>query len=138
MSERGPAQSSCRLKIFLAAENYKLYTDKDAQKQLFKQMVPSMRFVEELFRAKGIPYLLDYTPSGCHLLFQNIMETRASEELRKIGFVEGDLIKACNYIDPHDIRRWYGISLDAAHVFNGLGKLAEYIGLLAMKRFQGN
>lgn len=126
------------IEIFLAAGNYKLYTDKDAQKQLFRQMVPSMRFVEDLFRSKGIPYLLDYTPSGCHLLFQNLMGTRATEELRKIGFVEDDLIKACNYIDPHDIRRWYGISLDAAHVFNGLGKLAEYIGLLAMKTFQGN
>lgn len=126
------------IEIFLAGENHTLYTDKAAQKKLFEQIVPSMRFVEDLFRSRGMPYLLDYTPSGGHILFHNLLGYRATDELRKIGSVEHDLVKACNYIDPHDIRRWYGISLDAAHVFNGLGKLAEYIALLAMQAFQDN
>jgi hypothetical protein len=55
---------------------------------------------------------------------------RATEELKKIGFLEEDLIKACNYIDPNDIRRWYGVLLDAARVFSGLSKIAEYIKTL--------
>ena len=126
------------IEIFLAADNYKLYTDKAGQKNLFEQIIPLMRFVENLFRSRGMPYLLDYTPSGGHILFQNRMGTRATEELRKIGFVEGDLVKACNYVDPDDIRRWYGVSLDAASVFNGLGKIAEYIALLAMDAFREN
>lgn len=126
------------IEIFLASENYQLYTDKGTQKKLFQQIVPHMRFVEDLLRSRGIPYLLDYTPSGGHILFQNLLGYRATEELQQIGFVEEDLIKACNHVDPNDIRRWYGISLEAAHVFNGLGKLAEYIALLAMKTFQDN
>ena len=58
-----------------------------------------------------MPYILDYTPSGAHILFQNLLGYSTSEELQKIGYLENDLIKACNYIDPNDMRRWYGISL---------------------------
>ena len=85
-----------------------------------------------------MPYILDYTPSGAHFLFQNLLGYSTSEELQKIGNLENDLIKACNYIDPNDIRRWYGISLDAARVFSGLGKIAEYIALLTMEAFKEN
>ncbi len=124
--------------IFLAEENHKLYLNKETQAELFDQIIPVIRFLENLFRSRGIPYLLDYTPSGGHILFQNLLGYRTTEELKKIGFLEEDLIRACNYIDPNDIRRWYGISLDAAHVFSGLGKIAEYIALLTMKAFSDN
>jgi len=126
------------IEIFLAAENYQLYTDKGSQRKLFELTLPCFRFIEDLLRSRGMPYLLDYTPSGGHVLFQNLLGYRATEEVRKIGFVEGDLAKACRYIDPHDIRRWYGVSPEAAAVFNGLGKIAEYIALLAMQLFQDN
>ena len=126
------------IEIFLAAENYQLYTDKDSQRKLFSLTLPLFRFVEDLFRSRGMPYLLDYTPSGGHILFQNLLGYCATDEVRKIGFVEDDLIKACTYVDAHDIRRWYGVSLEAASVFNGLGKLAEYIALLAMQLFRDN
>lgn len=126
------------IEIFLADENYKLYTDKESQKKLFELTLPCFRFIEELLRSRGLPYLLDYTPSGGHILFQNILGFRATDAVRSIGYVENDLVKACNYVDPHDIRRWYGISLDAASVFNGLGKIAEYIALLAMEAFRDN
>jgi len=124
--------------IFLTQENHKLYEDKETQRKLFDQIIPVIRFLENLFQSRGIPYLLDYTPSGGHILFQNLLGYRATEELKKIGFLEEDLVKACNYIDPDDIRRWYGVSLDAARVFSGLGKIAEYISLLAMKVFKDN
>ena len=126
------------LEIFMAGENHKLYETKDTQRTYFKQIFSVIRFLEDLLRAKGIPYLLDYTPSGGHILFQNILGYRATDKLKQIGFLEEDLIKACRYVDPHDIRRWYGISLDAAAVFSGLTKIAEYISLLTMKRFQEN
>ena len=61
------------IEIFLAEENHKLYADKATQKKLFEQIIPHMRFVEELFRSRGMPYLLDYTPSGGHILFQNLL-----------------------------------------------------------------
>jgi hypothetical protein len=124
--------------IFLAGENHKLYTDKETQKKLFGQAVPVSRFLENLFRSRGIPYLLDYTPSGGHILFHNLLGYRATEELKKLGFLESDLIQACNYINPNNIRRWHGISLDAARVFSGLGKLAEYTALLTMEAFKSN
>ena len=124
--------------IFLAKQNHKLYEDKVTHRQLFNQIIPVVHFLENLFRSRGMPYLLDYTPSGGHILFQNLLGYRSTEELKKIGFLEEDLIKACNYIDSKDIRRWYGISLDAARVFSGLSKIAEYISLLTMKNFKDN
>ena len=123
--------------IFLAEENHKLYEDPDAQKKFFDKTVPVVYFLETLFRSRGMPYILDYTPSGAHILFQNLLGNSTSEELQKIGYLENDLIKACNYIDPNDIRRWYGISLDAARVFSGLGKIAEYIALLKKRPTSG-
>ncbi|MFC1829102.1 hypothetical protein ACFL0O_05765 [Thermodesulfobacteriota bacterium] len=124
--------------IFLAEENHKLYEDPTDQKQLFNHTLPVIQFLETLFRSRGMPYLLDYTPSGAHILFQNLLGYRATTELQNIGYLEKDLMLACNYIDPNDIRRWYGVSLDAARVFSGLGKIAEYIALLTMEAFKGN
>ncbi|MGD8443105.1 MAG: hypothetical protein PVI94_06375, partial [Desulfobacterales bacterium] len=56
----------------------------------------------------------------------------------EIGYLEEDLIQACIYIDQNDMRRRYGISLDASRVFSGLGKIAEYISLLTMEAFRHN
>ena len=50
---------------------------------MFDQIIPVIRFLENLFRSRGIPYLLDYTPSGGHILFQNLLGYRATEELKK-------------------------------------------------------
>ncbi|MFO8049139.1 MAG: hypothetical protein R6U29_08920, partial [Desulfosudaceae bacterium] len=124
------------IEIFLGEDQHRLYTSRDEQRALLAPVFPVMHFVEDLFRSRGMPYLLDYTPSGCHILFQNILGYRATEAVRNIGVVEEDLVKACNYIDPGDIRRWYGVSMDAAQTFSGLGRIAEYIALLAMKAFQ--
>lgn len=124
--------------VFLEHENHKLYEDRHSQRQLFDQVLPMIGFVEDFLRTRGIPYLLDYTPSGGHILFQNLLGSRATEELRKIGYVEDDLAKACNYIDPHDIRRHQGTSIEAAAVFSGIGKLAEYLSLVTMKAFRDN
>lgn len=78
--------------IFLAEENHTLYEDKAAQRKLFDQVIPVIHFLENLFRSRGMPYILDYTPSGAHILFQNLLGYRATEELRKIGYLEEDLI----------------------------------------------
>ncbi len=124
--------------IFLLGENHKLYTHKQSQRHWFKQMVPVFRFVEDFFRRRGIPYLLDYTPSGAHLIWQNQLGTRAAVELAGIGWLEADLVRACMHTDPRDIKRWWGVSLDAARMFSGLGKLAEYVSLLAIEKFRNN
>ena len=124
--------------IFLEDENHKLYEDRMSQSELFKQLVPLISFLEDFFRSRRLPYLLDYTPSGIHILFQNVLGTRAVDHLKNIGFVEEDLKAACRYVDTGDIRRWYGVSLDAARVFSGLGKIAEYISLVTIHAFRKN
>jgi len=124
--------------IFLGNENHRLYSDKNTQKGYFEQIIPVANFIEQIFQSRGMPYVLDYTPSGGHFLFQNPLGERATSALVDIGFLEKDLITACRYIDPNDLRRKHGIGLDAAKVFSGLGKLAEYIALLAMEAFRNN
>jgi hypothetical protein len=126
------------LEVFLLGENHKLYTDRESQRFWFKQLEPVFRFVEGLCRERGIPYLLDYTPSGAHILWRNPLGTRAAEELEKIGYLEQNLIAACRYTDANDIKRRWGVSLEAARVFSGLGKLAEYIALLTLEAFKDN
>jgi len=124
--------------IFLGDDNFRLYSDKDTQKTYFEAIMPVAEFIEQMFRSRGMPYLLDYTPSGGHFLFQNQLGKRATRELASIGYLEEDLIKACKYMDPNDLRRRHGVALDAARVFSGLGKLAEYIALLTMDAFRNN
>ena len=124
--------------IFLGSENNLLYSDKESQKLYFEQIIPVAKFIEKFFRKRGLPYLLDYTPSGGHFLFQNQFGDPGTQALVEIGYLEEDLIKACNYIDPNDLRRRFGIALDAARVFSGLGKLTEFIALLTMDAFRDN
>ena len=126
------------LELFLKDENHLLYTSPESQKALFSQLIPVFRFLENFFRSRGLPYLLDYTPSGCHILFHNLLGQRATDQLVEIGCLEEDLIRACDYRDPNDIRRRNGVSHEAARAFSGLGKLAEYISLVAMEAFKDN
>ncbi|MFH1724393.1 MAG: hypothetical protein ABII00_07205 [Elusimicrobiota bacterium] len=122
--------------VFLLGENHKLYTDKESQRHWFKQAAPVFRFVEGFFRERGVPYLLDYTPSGAHLLWQNPAYERPFAEIEKIGCLEEDLVRACRHVDVSDIKRRWGVSLEAARVFSGLGKLAEYVSLVAIEAFK--
>ena len=124
--------------IFLSEDNYKLYTDKKTQKDYFKQTMPVLNYIKKIFIDRGMPFLQDYTPSGGHILFQNPLRQRSTTELKKIGYLEEGLIKACNVVDPGDLRRKNGISLEAASVFSGQGKIAEYIALLTMNAFKNN
>lgn len=124
------------VEVFLLGENHLLYTDQDAQRYWFGQTRPVIRHLEGLLRTRGIPYLLDYTPSGAHLLWHNPLEHRATQAVAEIGFLEDDLIRACEYTDPQDIKRWWGISLPAARVFSGLGRLAEYLSLQVIAAFE--
>lgn len=82
--------------IFLTNQNQKLYEDRETNRKLFNQIIPVIRFLENLFQSRGIPYLLDYTPSGGHILFQNLHFPNPSAlEPRKLqGFIYDFLIHA--------------------------------------------
>jgi len=120
------------VEIYLGPDNHRLYESAATQRHLFLKVLPLARFLETLLRTRGMPYLLDYTPSGAHILFQNVLGYRATTAVQAIGHLEDDLVAACLFVDPGDIRRRHGVSLDAARVFSGLGRLAEYMALLAM------
>jgi len=122
--------------IFLSKDNYKLYTDKESQRDYFKQTVPVLDFIKKIFTDRGMPFLLDYTPSGGHILFQNLLSDRSTLEIQKIGYLEEDLIRSCKNVNPSDLRRRHGISLEAASVFSGLGRIAEYVAFLTMTEFK--
>ncbi len=124
--------------IFLSDDNCKLYTDKETQKDYFKKTVPVLDYIKKIFIDRGMPFMMDYTPSGGHFLFHNPMGQRSTDELRKLGYLEEDLIRACQRVIPGDPKRKYGISLEAASVFSGQGKIAEYISLLTMNEFKNN
>ena len=126
------------LELFFLNENHELYIDQDSHRRLFRSIVPVCRFVEEVFRSRGIPYLLDYTPSGAHILWRNAMGERATEEVQAVGWVETDLAAACRHTDPNDIKRWWGISHEAASAFSGLGRLAELVALMTIEAFRDN
>lgn len=122
--------------IFLSNDNYKLYTDKETQRDYFRQTIPVINYIKKIFTDRGMPFLLDYTPSGGHILFHNPLYQRSSEELKKIGYLEQDLIRACYVKDPNNPRRKNGVSLEAASIFSGLGRLAEYVSLMTMNEFK--
>ncbi|MFH2204026.1 MAG: hypothetical protein ABIJ96_12980 [Elusimicrobiota bacterium] len=124
--------------IFLLGENHALYTDQESQRHWFKQMAGVFRFVERFFRRRGVPYLLDYTPSGAHLLWHNPIGESTADALESIGCLEPDLIAACRYVDEADIKRRWGVTLEAARVFSGLTKLAEYLSLITIEAFKDN
>ena len=126
------------VEIFLGPEQKRLYENAATHRGLFEQTIPVVRFLERVFRDRGMPYLLDYTPSGAHLLFQNLLGYRATAALQALGRLEDDLIAACRVVDPGDRRRRHGVSLDAALVFSGLTRLAEYLALMTLTAFRDN
>jgi hypothetical protein len=80
------------VELYLGAQQVGEYKDVAAQRSFFLQTIPVARFLEKIFRDRGMPYLLDYTPSGAHLLFQNLVGNRATAAVMSIGCIEDDLL----------------------------------------------
>lgn len=125
--------------ISLTGENYKLYENKDSQNFYFLKMVtPLLNYLQKLFLDFRIPYLMDLTPSGGHILFLVKRGTKSWDAFKNIGFLEPDMLNAYKYREDKDIKRRYGVGEDAGLVFSGIGRLAEYIGIRAKKFFGNN
>ena len=126
---------SIDFEICLSEDNCKLYSDKETQREYFSQTIPVIDVIKRIFTDGGMPFLLDYAPSGGDILFHNPLNHRYSAELNKIGYMENDVIKVCNQKIPDNPRRHNCTFLEAASVFSILTKIAEHISLLAMKEF---
>lgn len=124
--------------ISLTDQNYKLYESKQAQTSYFKTMVtPLLNYLENFFISRKIPFLLDLTPSGGHILFWVKKGTESWESFKSIGYLEPDLKNAYQYKDPNDLKRVNGVSEEAGLVFSGIGRITEYIGLKAKSELEG-
>lgn len=123
--------------VFLGGDTGLLYRDRASHRDWFFKGLPVVRFVERELRRFGIAHVLDFSPSGAHFLWLNRAGSPAARALASIGFVEDDLARACRRRDPGDIKRRFGVSPEAAAVFSGLGKLAEFLGLRALTQIDG-
>lgn len=123
--------------ISLSHENFQLYNDMQTQHHYFrKYLMPATKFLESFFIAKQLPFLLDLTPSGGHILFWVEKGTKAWAATAAIGYLDEDLTRCYQYRDPGDIKRRDGIDLAAGRVFSGLGRLSEFIGYIAKNAHQ--
>ncbi|MBI4863436.1 MAG: hypothetical protein HY815_24690 [Candidatus Riflebacteria bacterium] len=125
--------------IFLSHENMQIYSDPGSQWHFHRKHIePVSNFFERLMQSYGIPYLLDLTPSGGHVLFHVESGTEAYRELAGIGYLEQELLDACNYSDPTDLKRHDPCGFEAASVFSGIGRLWHYVSLLAKQELRGD
>jgi len=118
--------------IALKNENSKLYIGQDSQKHYIRKYIfPVSNFLEHFLQKRKIPYLLDFTPSGGHILFYVIRDSQAWNALQSIGRIERDLKSAYEWTDRtgNDIKRQKAISDPEGLVFSAIGRIAEYIGL---------
>jgi len=115
--------------IFLGEEQCQLYTDKETQKELFKQTMPVIDYIKKIFVDRKIPFLLDYTPSGGHLLFHVDVDSKAGKALQSIGAIEQGMLEAGHK---------HGITEKAMLTFSGITRMAEFVAMKTVVAFHDN
>lgn len=115
--------------IFLSDDQAKLYTDKDAQKSYFKQTIPVIDYIKQIFKDNHLPFLLDYTPSGGHLLFHVDVDSPAGKALQSIGFIEEGMRRTSHK---------HGVTEKAMLTFSGITRIAEFVALKTMEAFKSS
>ncbi|NUM37197.1 MAG: hypothetical protein HUU50_21850 [Candidatus Brocadiae bacterium] len=122
--------------IFLDNENHKIYTDRSFHNNMLENHIkPVCDLLETQLMQHNIPYIIDYTPSGFHLLFLAQRNTSAWQELAKIGYLEEEMQKFISTQDSNDVKRKVLVDQETALVFSGMGRLAEYLCLLLFKKY---
>jgi hypothetical protein len=124
--------------LFLCKDQNQLFQSRQSHEYFFKGVWPVINYIKDIFLKRGMPFMLDYTASGGHILFYNPLHQESSDKLAEIGYLEEGLIKNCSIVDKYDHRRRSPTPLKMANVFSGVTRLAEYIALLAMNEFRGN
>lgn len=120
--------------IFLSDANYTLYGERHSQLHYFEKYIkPVAAIFESLLKQYGIPYLLDLTPSGGHVLFYVKRGSEAWKSLASIGHLEPELVGAYEFTDPSDIKRNPAAGFEAGSVFSGIGRLWNYVSLVTKK-----
>jgi hypothetical protein len=124
--------------LFLCSDQRRLFTSRESHGYYFERVWPVINFIKDIFMRKGIPFMLDYTAAGGHILFYNPVYQNSSKALASIGFLEEGLVRNCTVKDLSNIRRRHRTRFRAARVFSGITRISEYIALLTMKEFKSN
>ncbi|MBI4872744.1 MAG: hypothetical protein HY814_14390 [Candidatus Riflebacteria bacterium] len=125
--------------IFLSHENMQIYADPGSQCHFHKKHIePVSNFFERFMQSYAIPYLLDLTPSGGHVLFHVEPGTPAYRALASIGYLERELVEAYDFRDPDDLKRHDPCGFEAGSVFSGIGRLWHYVALLAKQELRSD
>ena len=123
--------------LFLCRDQRQLFHNLETHRYYFQGIWPVINYIKDIFMERGMPFMLDYTAAGAHMLFYNPLHQNSSKALASIGYLEEGLIRNCMVKDKFgpDLRRRHRTTLEAANVFSGITRLAEYIALLTMKQF---
>lgn len=125
--------------LFLSEEQKYLFKNKDSHKHYFWKIWPIINYIKDIFLKRKMPFMLDYTASGGHILFYTALYQESSKELSNIGFIEDGLSRICNDAKGGlDHRIKDTVPVETAKIFSGITRLAEYIALLAIKEFRAN
>lgn len=111
-------------------DNYKLYCDPKSQLHFFKEHIgPVKDHLVHLLEDKKIPHVLDYTPSGGHILTYVLRDTDGWNALKRIGYEDSKLIESCMFHDPSDVKRSPPMDYDTTMAYSGLCIITEYLAL---------
>jgi len=125
--------------LFLSREQKYLFVSKESHKQYFAKIWPVIQFIKDIFLKRKMPFILDYTAAGGHILFYTPLHQESSKALAEIGALEEGLIRICNEAKGTlDYRVKDQVPLETAKVFSGITRIAEYIALFTMKEFRAN
>lgn len=115
--------------IFLGEEQGLLYLNKKTQEKLFVQTLPVIDYIKQIFIDRNIPFLLDYTPSGGHILFHVDVDSDAGKAVQSIGTLEEGMLKS-------GLKN--GVNEKAMLTFSGITRLAEFVALKTVLAFTDN
>ena len=134
--KNGSVMAPIDYEIFLSHEGYKLYSDPGSQWHYHQRHIkPVTDFFETTLRSHQVPYFLDLTPSGGHILFHAEPGSNAYSALASIGWLEEELVNAYAVEDPNDLKRNPPPGFEAGSVFSGIGRLWHYVSLQAKHAF---
>ena len=115
-----------------------LYASPAAQQEMFQHNIgPVAEFLTHQLTAANVYHMMDYTPSGAHILVRVMRGSSAWDKLAAIGFLDDSVFASYTYHDPHDIKRNPPVRTDAALVFSAFGFLSELLALRALQELQG-
>jgi len=121
------------------ADATRLYACTESQQWFFHNNIgPVAQYLTIELESRGVPHVLDFTPSGGHFLTRVLRGGRAWDALASIGYVDDGALPGYDFEDPNDLKRNPRIHRSAALVFSGLGFISEFLALRTLQAVGGH